>query len=99
MKAPEEIFIDEVHEVHVKLGDKAAKLFMTEAIKKFVLNCLMKYSDRPSLEKLYKEMQERMAYLTEDKEDTEESRGRILELTLAIVRVQQLLLEDIKHPH
>lgn len=42
MKTIEEIYLDEVHEVYTKLGEKAAKLFMAEPVKKFVLNCLLK---------------------------------------------------------
>ena len=42
MKTPEEIYLDEVHQVHMTLGEKAAKLFMAEAVRKFVLNCLLK---------------------------------------------------------
>jgi hypothetical protein len=40
---------------------------------------------------LYKEMQERLKFL-EAQEQTEENKWRIQEITLAIVRVQQLLL-------
>jgi hypothetical protein len=46
------------------------------------------------LEILYKEMKERLAYL-EAQEQTKETAIRINELTLAMVRVQQLLLEQI----
>jgi len=43
------------------------------------------------MEILYKEMQDRLKYL-ETQEQTEEIKWRIQEITLAIVRVQQLLL-------
>jgi hypothetical protein len=45
---------------------------------------------------LYDEMQERLKYLKEQ-EETEEIKWRIRELTLAIVRVQQLLLVDLNY--
>ena len=46
------------------------------------------------METLYKEMQERLRYL-EAQEENEENRYRIMELTLAIVRIQQLLLANV----
>lgn len=46
------------------------------------------------METLYKEMQERLKYL-EAQEETEENKYRIMELTLAIVRTQQLLLANV----
>lgn len=46
------------------------------------------------MEQLYKEMQERLRYL-EAQELTEEIKWRIAEITLSIVRVQQLLLANI----
>lgn len=50
-----------------------------------------------NMEDLYKEMKERLEYL-EDQPQTYEMQGRIKELTLAIVRIQQLLLADIGGP-
>lgn len=47
------------------------------------------------LKTLYTEMQERLAFLESNKNDYEDN-IRIQELTLAIVRVQQLLLEEPK---
>jgi hypothetical protein len=47
------------------------------------------------MEDLYKEMQDRLIYL-ESQDKTEENKWRIAEITLAIVRVQQLLLNNIK---
>ena len=47
------------------------------------------------MNKLLDEMNDRLYYL-ETLEETEEIKGRKAELTLAIVRVQQLLLKDIK---
>lgn len=44
----------------------------------------------------YKELQDRLKYL-ELQEQTEEIIGRINELTLVIVKVQQLLLENISN--
>jgi len=46
------------------------------------------------MEQLYKEMQERLKYL-ESQEQTEEIKWRVAEITLAIVRVQQLLLVNV----
>ncbi len=46
------------------------------------------------METLYKEMQERLRYL-EAQEENDENRYRIMELTLAIVRTQQLLLANV----
>jgi hypothetical protein len=46
------------------------------------------------MEQLYKEMQERLKYL-EAQEQTEEIKWRFAEITLAIVRVQQLLLANV----
>lgn len=46
------------------------------------------------METLYKEMQERLRYL-EAQEKTDENKYRIMELTLAIVRTQQLLLANV----
>lgn len=46
---------------------------------------------KKKMEILYKEMQERLKYL-EAQEQTEEIKWRIQEISLAIVRVQQLLL-------
>lgn len=46
------------------------------------------------MEQLYKEMQERLRYL-EAQEQTEEIKWRISEMTLSIVRVQQLLLANV----
>ncbi len=47
------------------------------------------------MNKLLDEMNDRLYYL-ETLDETEEIKGRKAELTLAIVRVQQLLLKDIK---
>lgn len=47
------------------------------------------------METLYKEMQERLKWL-EEQAPTEEIRWRKEELTLAIVRIQQMLLIEIK---
>ena len=47
------------------------------------------------MEDLYKEMNERLEYL-ESLEQTEETKTRINELTLCIVRVQQILLKNVK---
>lgn len=47
------------------------------------------------MEQLYKEMQERLKYL-ESLNQTEENITRINEISLAIVRVQQLLIAEIK---
>jgi len=47
------------------------------------------------MKQLYKEMQERLKYL-ETLEQTKENLTRINEISLAIVRVQQLLLAEIK---
>jgi hypothetical protein len=47
------------------------------------------------MEELYKEMMGRLEYL-ESLEQTEENKTRINELTLGIVRVQQILLKDVK---
>lgn len=46
------------------------------------------------MEQLYKEMQERLKYL-EAQERTEEIKWRVAEITLAIVKVQQLLLANV----
>jgi hypothetical protein len=46
------------------------------------------------MEILYKEMRERLKYL-HTLEETEEIKWRILELELAIVRVQQFLLDEL----
>jgi hypothetical protein len=47
-------------------------------------------------EQLYKEMQERLIYLNARKQ-TEEIKWRIAEITIAIVRIQQLLLTNDKN--
>lgn len=47
------------------------------------------------MEQLYKEMQERLKYL-ESLTQTKENIVRVNEISLAIVRVQQLLLAEIK---
>lgn len=46
------------------------------------------------MKELYKEMQQRLQHLQEQ-EQTEETKGRIAEITLSIVRVQQLLLKEL----
>ena len=43
---------------------------------------------------LYGEMQDRLKYL-ETREQTEENKWRILEITVAIVRIQRLLLANV----
>lgn len=48
------------------------------------------------MEKLYKEMTDRLKYL-ETLEKTDEVKSRINEITLSIVRVQQILLKKIKN--
>lgn len=47
-----------------------------------------------NIENLYKGMQERLKHL-EDQEQSEEIKWRIAEITLAIVKVQQLLLANV----
>lgn len=48
------------------------------------------------MEQLYKEMQGRLKYL-EEQEQTDEIKYRIAEITLCIVKVQQLLLANVRH--
>lgn len=48
------------------------------------------------MKELYNEMMDRLYYLR-SQEQTEEVTIRINELTLSIVRVQQILLENIKN--
>lgn len=48
------------------------------------------------MEELYKELNNRYEYL-ESLEQTDNIKARMLELSLVIIRVQQILLENIKN--
>jgi hypothetical protein len=46
MKTKEEIYLDEVKRSTEQLGEKFGKVVMSDAIRKFTLNCLMKMEDQ-----------------------------------------------------
>lgn len=46
MKTKEEIYLDEVKKVSEQLGKKMGKILLSDAIRKFTLNCLMKMEDQ-----------------------------------------------------
>jgi hypothetical protein len=46
MKTKEDIYLDEVKRSTEQLGEKFGKIVMSDAIRKFTLNCLMKMEDQ-----------------------------------------------------
>lgn len=47
------------------------------------------------MESLYKELLERLKHLEEEREQTPIIQGRIAEINLVIIRIQQILLDKI----
>lgn len=45
MKTKEEIYLDEINNARIQQGEKFASVLMSDAIRKFVMNVLIRYED------------------------------------------------------